>query len=203
MAAKTAELAHQATHDPLTGLPNRSLVLDRATQLIAHHTRHPELTAALFIDIDGFKEVNDTMGHAAGDGLLRTVAERLRATVRGQDTVGRMGGDEFVVLFEADPDEPIEALADRLNRVLREPILLAPGAAPVQVTASIGIAYGRYATPDELLRDADIALYQAKGRARTATCCSRRARSGPRRIPLLALASSGPPGQRVPRRTAG
>jgi diguanylate cyclase (GGDEF)-like protein len=162
VAAKTAQLAHQAAHDPLTGLPNRTLVLDRATQLIARHTRDPELTAALFIDIDGFKEVNDTMGHAAGDGLLRTVAERLQATVRGQDTVGRMGGDEFVVLFEADPDEQIEALADRLNRVLREPTLLTPGAAPVQVTASIGIAYGRYATPDELLSDADMALYQAK-----------------------------------------
>ncbi|HME03070.1 MAG TPA: sensor domain-containing diguanylate cyclase [Solirubrobacteraceae bacterium] len=163
VAAKTAELARQATHDPLTGLPNRTLVLERATQMIARQTRHPELTAAMFIDIDDFKEVNDTMGHAAGDGLLRTVAERLRETVRGQDTVGRMSGDEFVVLFEANPDEPIEALADRLNGVLREPILLTPGAAPVQVTASIGIAYGRYATPDDLLRDADIALYQAKG----------------------------------------
>jgi diguanylate cyclase (GGDEF)-like protein len=162
VAAKTAELAHQATHDPLTGLANRTLVLDRASQLIARQARHPELTAALFIDIDGFKEINDTIGHAAGDGLLRTVAERLQATVRAQDTVGRMSGDEFVVLFEADADQPIEALADRIHSVLREPILLTPGAAPVQVTASIGIACGLYATPDELLRDADIALYQAK-----------------------------------------
>jgi diguanylate cyclase (GGDEF)-like protein len=162
VAAKTAELAHQATHDPLTGLANRTLVLDRATQLIARRARNPELTAALFIDIDGFKELNDTMGHAAGDGLLRTVAERLQTTVRAQDAVGRMSGDEFVVLFEANPDEPIEALADRLNRVVREPISLTPGAAPVRATASIGIAYGRYATADDLLRDADIALYQAK-----------------------------------------
>ncbi len=160
---KTAELAHQATHDPLTGLPNRRLVLDRAAQLIAHQTRHTALTAALFIDIDGFKEVNDTMGHAAGDGLLRMVAERLQAMVRGGDTVGRMSGDEFVVLFEANPDEPVETMADRFDEALREPILLAPGTVPVQVTASIGIACGRYATPDELLRDADIALYQAKG----------------------------------------
>jgi diguanylate cyclase (GGDEF)-like protein len=163
VAAKTAELAHQATHDPLTGLPNRSLVMDRASQLIARQARHPEMAAALFIDIDGFKEINDAMGHAAGDGLLRTVAERLEATVREGDTVGRISGDEFVVLFEANPDEPIEALADRINSGLREPILLTPGAAPVKVTASIGIACGRYATPDDLLRDADLALYQAKG----------------------------------------
>ncbi len=115
--AKTAELAHQATHDPLTGLPNRTLVLDRATQLVARHPRHPGLAAALFIDIDGFKEVNDTMGHAAGDGLLLRVAERLQATVRAQDTVGRISGDEFVVLCEASPDEPVEPLADRINQV--------------------------------------------------------------------------------------
>jgi diguanylate cyclase (GGDEF)-like protein len=163
VAAKTAELEHQATHDPLTGLPNRSLVMDRAEQLIARHTRNPEMTAALFIDIDGFKEINDTMGHAAGDGLLRTVAERLHATVRAEDTVGRISGDEFVVLFEANPNEPIEALADRICEILRRPMLVTPGAPPVSVTASIGIACGRYATPDDLLRDADMALYQAKG----------------------------------------
>ena len=163
VAAKTAELEHEATHDPLTGLPNRALVMDRAAQLIARHRRNPEMTAALFIDIDGFKEINDTMGHAAGDGLLRTMAERLQATVREQDTVGRISGDEFVVLFEANAHEPIEALAERIIAVLRRPVLLTPGAPPVNVTASIGISCGRYATPDDLLRDADMALYQAKG----------------------------------------
>jgi diguanylate cyclase (GGDEF)-like protein len=168
VADKTRELEHQATHDPLTGLPNRALVLDRAAQLIARHARSrtPELTAALFIDVDGFKEINDTMGHAAGDELLRTVSGRLQSTVRTQDTVGRLSGDEFVVLFEANPTEPIEALAERINRIMREPVALNPGADPVLVTASIGVACGRYATPDELLRDADLALYQAKAQGK-------------------------------------
>lgn len=160
--AKTAELAFQATHDPLTNLPNRALVQDRATQLIAAHARNQGMIAALFIDIDDFKEVNDTMGHAAGDQLLSTIAQRLRATVREQDTVGRLSGDEFVVLFEHNPDEPCEILAERINESVREPVLVGAGADPVQVTASIGIACGRYANADELLRDADLALYQAK-----------------------------------------
>jgi len=160
--AKTAELAFQATHDPLTRLPNRALVQDRATQLIAAHTRTGGMIAALFIDIDDFKEVNDTMGHAAGDQLLTTIADRLKATVREQDTVGRLSGDEFVVLFEHNPDEPCEVLAERITESVREPVLLSPGSDLVQVTASVGIACGRYATADELLRDADLALYQAK-----------------------------------------
>jgi diguanylate cyclase (GGDEF)-like protein len=163
VSAKTAELAFQATHDPLTKLPNRALVQDRATQLVAAHRRTTGMIAALFIDIDGFKEVNDTMGHAAGDRLLMTIADRLRATVREQDTVGRLGGDEFVVLFEHNPDEPCETLAGRINEGVREPIVLSPDADPVQVTASIGIACGRYGTAEELLRDADMALYKAKG----------------------------------------
>ncbi|HTY95924.1 MAG TPA: sensor domain-containing diguanylate cyclase [Solirubrobacteraceae bacterium] len=164
VAAKTAELAFQATHDPLTRLPNRALVQDRATQLIAGRTRAGGMTGALFIDIDGFKEVNDTMGHAAGDELLRTVADRLQATVREQDTVGRLSGDEFVVLFEHNPDESCETLAERINEAVREPILVS--GEPVLVTASIGIACGRYGTADELLRDADLALYQAKGQGK-------------------------------------
>jgi diguanylate cyclase (GGDEF)-like protein len=164
VAAKTAELAFQATHDPLTRLPNRALVQDRAAQLIAGRTRAGGMTGALFIDIDGFKEVNDTMGHAAGDELLRTVAERLQATVREQDTVGRLSGDEFVVLFEHNPDESCETLAERINEAVREPILVSGES--VLVTASIGIACGRYGSADELLRDADLALYQAKGQGK-------------------------------------
>ena len=96
---KTRELSHQALHDSLTGLPNRALVLDRAEQLLARASRSPGTYAgALFIDIDGFKHVNDNLGHAAGDQLLKVVGERLQSAVRDDDTVGRLGGDEFVVL---------------------------------------------------------------------------------------------------------
>ena len=98
---KTRELSHQALHDALTGLPNRALVLDRAEQMIARVSRQPGAVAgALFIDVDGFKDVNDYFGHAAGDRLLRAVGERLQQTSRREDTVGRLGGDEFIVLLD-------------------------------------------------------------------------------------------------------
>ena len=161
---KNRELSHQALHDALTGLPNRALVLDRAAQLLARAARQPAMKAgALFIDIDGFKHVNDNFGHAAGDQLLKTVAERLQSTVRDQDTAGRLGGDEFVVLVESTDDETTpDLLAERLTDVLREPLELDDGRRISSVTASIGVAVGQYDTPDELLRDADLALYAAK-----------------------------------------
>jgi diguanylate cyclase (GGDEF)-like protein len=164
---QTRELAHLALHDSLTGLPNRALVLDRAEQMIARIARRPGARAgALFIDVDGFKHVNDQLGHAAGDMVLRAVGERLHEAVRGHDTVGRLGGDEFVVLVEADRGgTPPELLADRLLEVLREPVDLG-GGRHVAVTASVGLAIGRYGTPDELLRDADLALYAAKAEGR-------------------------------------
>jgi diguanylate cyclase (GGDEF)-like protein len=161
---KTRELSHQALHDPLTGLPNRALVLDRAEQMLARSARQPgTVTGALYIDIDGFKHVNDNLGHAAGDRLLRVAGERLQSAVRDQDTVGRLGGDEFVVLVEATPDQVApDVLADRLTETLREPVELGDAGKMFSVTASIGVASGRYSTPDELLRDADLALYAAK-----------------------------------------
>jgi len=161
---KNRELSHQALHDALTGLPNRALVLDRAEQLLARTTRQPGMKAgALFIDIDGFKHVNDNFGHAAGDQLLKTVADRLQSTVRDQDTAGRLGGDEFVVLVESTDDETTpDLLAERLTDVLREPLELDDGRKISSVTASIGVAVGQYNTPDDLLRDADLALYAAK-----------------------------------------
>jgi diguanylate cyclase (GGDEF)-like protein len=161
---QTRELSHQALHDALTGLPNRALVMDRADQLLGRGARRPgNLSGALFIDIDGFKHVNDSLGHAAGDELLKAVGRRLQSAVREQDTVGRLGGDEFVVLLDAGSDENFpDRLADRLTEVLREPVELEGGHKISSVTASIGVAIGQYGSPDDLLRDADLALYAAK-----------------------------------------
>jgi len=157
-------LAHRAVHDPLTGLANRTLILDRAEQMLVRCRRAQEPVAALFIDLDNFKEVNDTLGHEAGDKLLRAIAARFAATVRASDTVGRLGGDEFVVLAEgmslaAGP----ELLAERFQDVLREPFLLDGLNGTLSITASIGIAEGDRVTGEELLRDADIAFVQGEG----------------------------------------
>jgi diguanylate cyclase (GGDEF)-like protein len=161
---KTRELSHQALHDSLTGLPNRALVLDRAQNLLARGKRqHGAIAGALFIDVDGFKQVNDTFGHAAGDQLLKIVATRLRGALRPEDTIGRLGGDEFVVLVESTGDTAaLEFLAERLNNVLREPIELQDGQMIPVVTVSIGAAFGNYTTVEALLQDADRALYAAK-----------------------------------------
>lgn len=161
---KTRELSHLALHDPLTKLPNRALVVDRAGQLLARTARDPSATAgALYIDIDGFKRVNDTLGHAAGDQLLKTFAERLCAAVRAQDTVGRLGGDEFVVLAESTADEATaDILADRLTQALREPVKLGESGKRLSVTVSIGVATGDFDSADTLLHNADLALYAAK-----------------------------------------
>jgi diguanylate cyclase (GGDEF)-like protein/PAS domain S-box-containing protein len=156
-------LRHQAFHDALTGLPNRALVLDRAQQMLARARRGSSMVAALFVDLDGFKHVNDNFGHAAGDELLKVVAERLQSVVREQDTVGRLGGDEFVVLLEPGAaNVPPQLVTERLLEVLRQPIELEAGGKVVSVSASIGLATGREGTVDELLRDADFALYEAK-----------------------------------------
>jgi diguanylate cyclase (GGDEF)-like protein len=161
---KTRELSHLALHDALTGLPNRALVLDRAQRMLAQVAREPAMVAgALFVDVDSFKHVNDNLGHAAGDKLLRVVGERLQGAVRAQDTVGRLGGDEFVVLVQSGArEETADMLADRLVEALRKPVELDDRHPAVAVTASIGVAVGRYETPDALLRDADLALYAAK-----------------------------------------
>jgi diguanylate cyclase (GGDEF)-like protein len=158
------ELAFLATHDALTGLPNRTLIIDRVEQMLARSRRHKTPVAALFIDLDGFKAINDTLGHAVGDELLQAVASRLDGVIRGVDALGRLGGDEFVVIaedlsLEAGP----ELIAERLLEALSHPFILGENKdTRVIVTASIGIAVGDRMTADELLRDADIAMYRAK-----------------------------------------
>ncbi|MHB1571205.1 MAG: putative bifunctional diguanylate cyclase/phosphodiesterase [Solirubrobacteraceae bacterium] len=159
-------LRHQAFHDALTGLPNRVLALDRAEQMLARARRQSLPVAALYIDLDGFKQVNDGFGHAAGDELLGLIAARLASVLREGDTAARLAGDEFLVLVEGSAlDAGPELVAERLLEVLRVPYELdAAGGRPVTVTvtASIGIALGQRTTAEELLRDADVALYEAK-----------------------------------------
>ena len=156
-------LEHLALHDPLTGLPNRALILDRITQMLARARRHSLRSAVCFLDLDDFKEINDTLGHQAGDQLLVAVGRRLVEAVRPCDTVGRLGGDEFVVLLEGDPARTgVEQVAARLLEALRHPFDLASSDEAVTVSASVGIAEADGQEPSDLLRDADLALYRAK-----------------------------------------
>jgi len=161
---RTDQLRHQALHDGLTGLPNRALILDRVEQAMARARRQKSSLAVMFLDLDGFKDVNDTFGHAVGDQLLCGVAARLSALVRDSDTVGRLGGDEFVVVVEgASLDPGPEVVAERMRDVLGEPFVLsAPEQLSVRTEVSIGIAVGVRASADELLHDADVAQYEAK-----------------------------------------
>ena len=161
---KTGELRHQSLHDALTGLPNRGLALDRAEQMLRRARRQQIPVAALYIDIDGFKHVNDTFGHAAGDELLRIVATRLEGVVREGDTAARLSGDEFVVLVEGSTlDAGPELVAERLLEVLRQPYEVdGQTVRQLSLTASIGVALGERAGAAELLSDADVALYEAK-----------------------------------------
>jgi diguanylate cyclase (GGDEF)-like protein len=161
---KTDELAHQALHDALTGLPNRVLVIDRATQMLGRAQRIHAPTAALFIDLDSFQQINDRFGHSAGDELLQTIAARLQAVVRGGDTVGRLGGDEFVVLVEPGSFEIApELVAERILEVLCQPITLrTPSRSTVTITASMGVATAQGLSAEALMREAHVALYEAK-----------------------------------------
>jgi diguanylate cyclase (GGDEF)-like protein len=164
LARRGEELAFLATHDPLTGLPNRTLILDRVEQMLARSARSQTPVAALFIDLDNFKGINDTLGHSVGDELLRAVAARLQGAIRQSDALGRLGGDEFVVISEelslaAGP----ELIAERLLDALKLPFQLgAEQEIRITVTASIGIAAGELIPAEVLLRDADIAMYAAK-----------------------------------------
>jgi diguanylate cyclase (GGDEF)-like protein len=159
------ELAHQALHDALTGLPNRGLFLDRLAQALARIGRHSSALAVLFCDLDRFKVVNDSLGHGAGDMLLVDVARRLEDVLRAGDTAARFGGDEFVILCEdiSGAHQAI-AVADRVSEVLAAPFVVGDDEVFVRTSIGIAMAAGQQARPESLVRDADAAMYRAKER---------------------------------------
>ena len=163
------EMARAATRDPLTGLPNRTLLTEAMARAFARRDRGLTEPAVLFVDLDGFKQVNDTRGHAAGDAVLREVAQRLVRLVRASDLVARLGGDEFVVLVEPNPDAGggLSRLVQRLRTATEAPVEVPGG--PVTVGASIGVAVpsGPDDTPASLLARADAAMYVDKADAAT------------------------------------
>ena len=156
----TAALTERAVRDPLTGLANRALLEERLRAVLSRDARSGLTTAVLFLDLDGFKAVNDHHGHAVGDQVLRAVAERLAAAVRPSDTVARLGGDEFVVLVEGATEEGVAALAARLRQTVQLPI----GNLDLQVGVSVGVALSHQGAsePSALLGAADKDMYAAK-----------------------------------------
>lgn len=164
------ELAHRATHDQLTGLPNRQLLLDRLQQAILNADRYGQAACVVFIDLDDFKLINDNLDHAAGDQALQIVAGRLKSLVRGTDTVGRFGGDEFVVVLTGQEDDsPVVPVIARIAAALSQPMQI--GGIEHTMTPSIG--WCRYPEggrdADTLLKHADMAMYQAKRQGRNRT----------------------------------
>jgi len=171
---KDDRLRHLAFHDALTDLPNRALLMDRLDQHLAKAERNRSSLAVLFLDLDGFKQVNDSLGHRIGDALLKEVAARLLAQVRPADTVARLGGDEFVVLLDNPAsEEMVLQFADRILAAIQAPMALP--ACRAQVGASIGIARypGDGVSPAELLQAADQAMYAAKTAGRNCRRCAR------------------------------
>ncbi|WP_371261934.1 EAL domain-containing protein [Pseudomonas sp. ML96] len=172
LKAAQAQVQHLAYHDPLTNLPNRALLMDRLTQQISLLKRHDLHGALLFLDLDHFKHINDSLGHPVGDAVLKMVTARLEASVRLEDTVARLGGDEFVVLISGlegsrtEINRQVRQVAEKLRRLLAEPMLL--DGHRLQVTPSIGIALipDHGDNPTDLLKRADIALYRAKDSGR-------------------------------------
>ncbi|WP_345433916.1 putative bifunctional diguanylate cyclase/phosphodiesterase, partial [Modestobacter marinus] len=165
------ELTHHALHDALTGLPNRVLLADRIRQAVARSARRGTQVALLLIDLDGFKAVNDTLGHSAGDELLRSVAERLGLCLRPEDTAARLGGDEFAVLVEGETTTQVLGIGERILRSIRPSFNY--GDRELFLTASVGIAFatpGPDGTSENLLRHADLAMYRAKNGGKDDLC---------------------------------
>jgi diguanylate cyclase (GGDEF)-like protein len=162
------EIRQLAFHDALTGLPNRRLLMDRIAQALAHARRHQHSMAIMFLDLDRFKQINDTLGHEAGDELLKQVAARLRRCVRSEDTACRSGGDEFIIVLpEITHPRDAALVAEKVIRAVSEPVIV--GDHRLQVTTSIGIAVYPVAGPDDLqalMKKADTAMYSAKAAGR-------------------------------------
>jgi diguanylate cyclase (GGDEF)-like protein/PAS domain S-box-containing protein len=162
----TATLTEQAIRDPLTGLANRALFEERLRAALSRDARGGGATGVLFLDLDGFKDVNDRYGHAVGDAVLRVVADRLRSAVRPADTVARLGGDEFVVLVDGATDAGMATLVERLTGAVEEPLHLR--GVDLQVGVSVGQALTNEgaADPAGLVSRADAEMYEAKRRSR-------------------------------------
>ena len=167
LAASHAHARHLALHDALTGLPNRVLLAERLGQSLAQARRYGGAVAVLALDLDRFKGINDTLGHGAGDQLLREVAARLQACVRETDTVARVGGDEFVLVqLGAEQPAAAEALCRRLRETLSAPVVIEGKEVAAGVSIGVALAPTDGELPDDLVRHADIALYQAKNDGR-------------------------------------
>ena len=164
IAEREVQIRYQAQHDSLTGLPNRMYALAQLERLLGRHDRAGLSCAVLMIDLDRFKEINDTLGHAFGDSVLELVAQRLRKAIRSGDLLARLGGDEFLVLIESTDEASASERAWAIVRSLESPLVVAERQAQVSIGASIGLALypAHAATPDALLRRADIAMYEAK-----------------------------------------
>jgi diguanylate cyclase (GGDEF)-like protein/PAS domain S-box-containing protein len=161
-----SQLAHRATHDPLTDLPNRALLEDRLEQACARLRRDDGTVTVLFVDLDGFKAINDELGHPTGDEVLREVARRLRGVLRPADTVARLGGDEFVAVCEGLTPADADAVALRLHEALKVPMLLGGRSVPVHASIGLATTSDRGAEANELLARADQAMYRHKRAAR-------------------------------------
>lgn len=157
------QLTYQAFHDPLTYLPNRALFLERLEHALARTSRRQSCVAVLYMDLDNFKVINDTLGHEVGDSLLKAVSERLKTCLRPEDTVARFGGDEFTMLLEdiEDTDEA-KRVAERITEVLRTPFQLRQQEIYANITIGISVGTSAGDSPEDLLRKADIAMYEAK-----------------------------------------
>ena len=157
-----AELSHRALHDPLTGLANRALLAERLRTVLGRRGRHAHPSHLFFLDLNGFKEVNDRFGHLAGDAVLIQLAHRIVGLLRIDDTAARVGGDEFVVLCEDIPPRHAAAVGARLHAAAAEPFLV--DGAVITLSAAVGSCAARHGDPVDLLREADRRMYATKRR---------------------------------------